>query len=114
MLDVIKAKPSRVCPLNCDHGFRAEKDSCIKITCGANHFINDDNECEKKRERPQARREPREKREQAQSERPQSERPKPQASGTIICNQQGCRQMRPGCRFGGRYASLSSPSEVCK
>jgi uncharacterized caspase-like protein len=115
VLDAIKARSARVCPLNCDHGFRAEKDSCVRIACRAGYFIND-NECEKKREKPQAKREPREKpkREQAQSDRPQSERPKPQASGTIICNQQGCRPMRPGCRFGGRYATLSSPSEVCK
>lgn len=115
VLDAIKARSSRVCPLNCEHGFRAEKNSCVRISCGAGHFINDDNECERKREKPQATREPRgkPKREQAQAERPQAERPKPQASGTIICNQQGCRPMRPGCRFGGRYASLSSPSEVC-
>lgn len=115
VLDAIKARSSRVCPLNCDHGFRAEKDSCVRISCGTGYFINDDNECEKKREKPQATREPREKpkREQTQAERPQAERPKPQASGTVICNQQGCRPMRPGCRFGGRYATLSSPSEVC-
>jgi hypothetical protein len=115
VLDAIKARSARVCPLNCDHDSHAEKDSCVRIACRPGYFINDDNECEKKREKPQAEREPREKkkREQAQSDRPQSERPKPQASGTIICNQQGCRPIRPGCRFGGRYATLSSPSEVC-
>jgi hypothetical protein len=47
VLDAIKGKPSRVCPLVCDHGFRTDGDHCIKITCGAGYRLNDDNKCEK-------------------------------------------------------------------
>jgi hypothetical protein len=62
-LDAIKQKPSRVCPLACEHGFEADGDHCSKIVCGDGSFLNDDNECEKrrgktpvvKRDRPQAR-----------------------------------------------------------
>jgi len=50
-LDAIKLKPSRVCPLICKHGYRADGDSCTKITCGAGSFLNNDNECEKRREK---------------------------------------------------------------
>ena len=48
-LDAIKLKSSRVCPLVCEHGFKADGDRCSKITCAAGSFLNDDNECEKRR-----------------------------------------------------------------
>lgn len=65
-LDGVKLKSSRVCPLVCEHGFRADGNSCSKITCAAGSFLNDDNECEKrrankpvaKRDRPEARQVP--------------------------------------------------------
>jgi uncharacterized caspase-like protein len=50
-LDAIKQKPSRVCPLTCDHGYKAEGDSCVKIVCGEGTFLNDDNECQKRRDK---------------------------------------------------------------
>jgi uncharacterized caspase-like protein len=62
-LDTIKLKPSRVCPLVCEHGFKADGERCSKIACAEGSFLNDDNECEKrrakrpvaKRDRPEAR-----------------------------------------------------------
>ena len=48
-LDTIKLKSSRVCPLVCEHGFQADGDRCTKITCAEGSFLNDDNECEKRR-----------------------------------------------------------------
>jgi hypothetical protein len=48
-LDAIKQKPSRVCPLACEHGFEPDGDHCSKIVCGEGSFLNDDNECEKRR-----------------------------------------------------------------
>jgi hypothetical protein len=55
-LDAIKLKPSRVCPLVCEHGFKPDGDRCSKIACAAGSFLNDDNECEKRREKPVAKR----------------------------------------------------------
>jgi uncharacterized caspase-like protein len=61
-LDTIKAKTARVCPLVCEHGYKADGERCTKITCAAGSFLNDDNECEKrranKRDRPEARQAP--------------------------------------------------------
>ena len=65
-LDTIKLKSSRVCPLVCEHGFQADGDRCTKITCAEGSFLNDDNECEKRRakkpvatrDRPESRRAP--------------------------------------------------------
>jgi uncharacterized caspase-like protein len=48
-LETIKLKSSRVCPLVCQHGFEADGDRCSKIVCGEGSFLNDDNECEKRR-----------------------------------------------------------------
>jgi len=50
-LDAIKLKSSRVCPLVCDHGFKADGNSCSRITCAQGSFLNDDNECEKRRDK---------------------------------------------------------------
>lgn len=63
-LDTIKLKSSRVCPLVCEHGFQADGDRCTKVVCAEGSFLNDDNECEKRRakkpvatrERPESRR----------------------------------------------------------
>jgi len=62
-LDTIKQQPSRVCPLVCEDGFKADGDRCTRIVCAEGSFLNDDNECEKrrgktpvaKRDRPEAR-----------------------------------------------------------
>ena len=48
-LDTIKLKTARVCPLVCEHGYKADGERCTKITCAAGSFLNDDNECEKRR-----------------------------------------------------------------
>jgi uncharacterized caspase-like protein len=50
-LDAIKLKPSRVCPLICEHGFKPDGNSCSKIVCADGSVLNDDNECEKRRDR---------------------------------------------------------------
>ena len=50
-LDAIKQKPSRVCPLLCEHGFKADGDNCVKIVCAEGSFLNDDNACEKRRDK---------------------------------------------------------------
>jgi uncharacterized caspase-like protein len=56
-LDTIKLKTARVCPVVCEHGYKADGERCTKITCAAGSFLNDDNECEKRRaNRPVVRR----------------------------------------------------------
>ena len=47
--DAIKLKSSRVCPPVCEQGFKADGDRCAKIVCAEGSFLNDDNECEKRR-----------------------------------------------------------------
>jgi hypothetical protein len=48
-LDAIRQKSSRVCPMVCEHGFKADGDHCSRIACADGSFLNDDNECERRR-----------------------------------------------------------------
>ncbi|WP_038948751.1 caspase family protein [Bradyrhizobium genomosp. III] len=117
-LDAIKAKPGRVCPLICDHGFKADGDTCTKIACRAGYRVNDDNECEKVQEKkPVATRDEPKKRDE-QRRQVETAPAKPQASGQILCNDAGCRAVKPGCRIerlrvGGQYGSAAHQVEVC-
>jgi uncharacterized caspase-like protein len=111
-LDAIKTKTVRICPLVCDDGFRADGERCVKITCAPGTFLNDDNECERKREKPAVAREPRQKRDEREPARAQSAATKPAGSGQIMCGKAGCRPVGPGCRLErGMYAANV---EVCK
>ena len=117
-LDAVKSKPTRICPLICEHGFKADGDLCTKITCRAGYEVGDDNTCEKiEVKKPTAKREePKSKRDLPARPNAASEPAKPQASsGQIICNQQGCRPVAKGCRLAPVKNSygMSPPSEVC-
>jgi len=129
-LDAIKLKPSRVCPLICEHGHKADGGQCVKITCAEGSFLNDDNECEKRRgKKPVAKRNTDER--PLRADRPVRERreptvdaPRRQATaksgggtGQIVCDQYLCRQVRSGChleyRGGGGPGGNTGNVEVC-
>ncbi|UFZ02393.1 caspase family protein [Bradyrhizobium ontarionense] len=50
-LQAIKLKQARVCPLVCQQGYKSDGDRCSRIVCAEGSFVNDDNECEKRREK---------------------------------------------------------------
>jgi hypothetical protein len=54
---VIKTKPAKVCPLTCERDFNMDGERRVKICRGAGSFLDDDKECEKKREKPSVKRE---------------------------------------------------------
>jgi uncharacterized caspase-like protein len=106
-LDAIKARSSRVCPVVCNHGFRADGDSCVRIACRVGYRLNDANECEKVPEKkPIATRQEASPARDAERKQIESAPSPPQASGQVLCNQQGCRRVRTGCRVG----ALGDPS----
>lgn len=97
-LDAIKAKPGRVCPLVCDHGFKADGDTCVKITCRAGYRVNDDNECERVRDRnPVAKRDDAFK---PETERKSTQTPPAKQQRQSETGQKyiGTREVRKGCR----------------
>jgi uncharacterized caspase-like protein len=124
-LDAVKGKSARVCPLVCEFGYRADGDRCVKITCRSGYEVGDNGTCEKiEVKKPTARREePKPK--SAQSERAKADpaAARPQASGQFLCDQQGCRPVRKGCRVvqgspssgavGGTNISTREQSEIC-
>jgi uncharacterized caspase-like protein len=71
-LDTIKLKPSRVCPLVCEHGFKPDGDRCSRIVCAEGSFLNNDNECEKRRAKTPIAKRDRDDRERAAPLRPQA------------------------------------------
>jgi uncharacterized caspase-like protein len=44
-LDVVKAKPGRVCPLDCERGTRASGERCVKITCDSDEILGSNGSC---------------------------------------------------------------------
>ena len=112
-LDAVKGKQARICPLVCEHGYRANGDKCEKIVCRAGYVVGDDNTCEKaKPKKPVA------KKDAPEPNRKSSDLPKSQASGQqqIVCPGQGsCRPVAKGCRLVQMPSNgYTSPTrEVC-
>jgi uncharacterized caspase-like protein len=113
-LDAVKGRTVRICPLVCDHGYKADGERCVKISCDQGFFLNDDNECERKREKPSATREEAPARREKPTREVQAPPAKPQAqtSDQIFCNQQGCRPVSKGCVVG-RARKGGNQREVC-
>ena len=88
-LDTIKLKTARVCPVVCEHGYKADGERCTKITCAAGSFLNDDNECEKRREKkPVARRDRQEARQVSEAARVVVRTPRtPTGRGAVVYGQ---------------------------
>jgi hypothetical protein len=102
-LDAIKQKPARVCPLVCEHGFKADGDNCVKIVCAEGSVLNDDNSCEKRRDRkPVATREKPEPRQASQPRQAPDARQAPQGRYAV-----DARPAAPG-RYQSRDPSIGS------
>ena len=46
-LEIVRSKPARVCPLICEHGYKADGNNCTKIFCKGGFEVGDDNTCER-------------------------------------------------------------------
>lgn len=136
-LDAVKSKQSRVCPLVCNHGFKAEGDKCTKVVCGDGYVLNDDNECEKQRAAKTAPSKPATSRGDDGEDRRARQRPQSGAaargygaaataaagagrasggSGQIFCNDLLCRPVQRGCHLeyrGGGGPHVDANVEVC-
>jgi uncharacterized caspase-like protein len=126
-LDVVKSKTGRICPLVCDHGYKADGDTCVKITCAPGYQVGDDNSCEKiesdkkpvaKREAPAGQDRPKPQAAPSQAPAPGRQAQTGGGGGQIFCNQGGCQPVHKGCYLsrGGRgpmAARGAGQTEVC-
>ncbi|MFK4503235.1 putative caspase-like protein [Bradyrhizobium japonicum] len=137
-LDTVKSKPSRVCPLVCEHGFKADGDKCTKIVCREGYAINDDNACEKQRVAKPATAKPATAKRDDGDERPARQRRqaggaaggdgaaagiaaaasagRASGGGQIFCNGGSCRPVNRGCHLeyrGGGGPGNDANAEVC-
>jgi len=114
-LDALKQKSSRVCPLVCAHGYKADGDQCTRIVCAEGSFLNDDNECEKRRGAPVTRRDREERpaREQTRTDVPRPPRASASSggSGQIVCGIGGCRAVSRGCHVEYKTTAQGGPVE---
>jgi hypothetical protein len=120
-LDALRARTSRVCPLVCDHGFRADGDTCVKIACRDGYQVGDDNTCEKIPPKTATRdsgSSPSRRQQQAPQARQSAPAPSRQSSsygggggggGQIICDMHGCIPKPKGCIVVG-----TSTGEACQ
>ena len=111
-LDAVKSKTARVCPLICEHGYKANGDRCTRITCREGYEVGDDNSCKKIQAKNSA---GSPSRRETTPERPAANNTlqpaaKPAASGQIMCANGGCRPVRQGCRV---YQAYGVEREIC-
>lgn len=50
-LDAVKARTGRVCPLDCERGFRADGERCVKIVCDSDQVVGPNGTCRPRPER---------------------------------------------------------------
>jgi hypothetical protein len=84
------------------------------MTCAAGSFLNDDNECEKHRQRepPSPKRDRDERLARVVRERPQGEVSAGKPSGQMVCDRGGCRPVARGCHLKFRTTAQGGPYEV--
>ena len=103
-LDAVKLKQSRVCTLECERGYRAEGERCVKTACQSGYVQDDDGDCVRVRERAAKRRSI------AEPEKPRAEpRPRKRAaaaggSANLSCGPSGCQASTARC---SAHASLA-------
>jgi hypothetical protein len=48
----VRARTGRVCPLDCDRGYRAAGDHCVKITCDDDSVLGPNGRCRPRERAP--------------------------------------------------------------
>lgn len=116
-LDTLKSKTARICPLICQHGYKANGETCAKITCNPGYEVGDDNTCERiqaRRPRPAPPSIARERGEPT----PRAADARPGSSGQLVCPGGVCRPIGRRCRLvadTSTYGSIQNGGtiEVC-
>jgi hypothetical protein len=92
-LDLLQHRNERVCPLVCEHGYKADGDTCTQIICKEGFELNGDDECVMTRKKPEATRP--ERAPSANLAPPAPREPAPGRGGR--CAARSCSQALGGC-----------------
>ena len=95
-LDVLRAKPTRVCPLECKPGYRSENEACVKIACRSGFVANEKGDCERERQ-PKAKSASRPDSREAKPAAPRQQAGEPPPA-QIVCGMNGCLNVKKGCK----------------
>jgi len=99
-VDAVRDMQARVCPLECDRGFKAEDNKCVKITCERGSALNARGVCEpvKSNTRETSRSGP-EKRRSAEPRQSNSNSAKSSggSSQRYVCDRFTCQEVKKGC-----------------
>lgn len=102
-LDAVKGKQGRICPLICEHGYKADGDRCIRITCRKGYEVGDDNTCEKiEVKKPVA------KREETAPDKKAEQKP----AGKPVASSANTEALYARCRakYGAAHANSTNPA----
>jgi hypothetical protein len=112
-LDVLRAKTTRVCPLQCERGYRANGTTCVKVACKRGYTAGDNGQCERNRPRTQSVPRPRSRNVDI-TPGPRLTRSADSQSDArrVVCGQNGCLPVRPGCRGEVRPSGQSEIAVV--
>jgi uncharacterized caspase-like protein len=97
-LDIVRGKTARICPLICDHGYKADGDTCTRIICESGFEVGDDSSCERIRsKKPGAKHESKPEQRPASANLSPSPAREPSSTGGRRCVATSCSQAVNGC-----------------
>ncbi|MEI8154635.1 MAG: caspase family protein, partial [Hyphomicrobiales bacterium] len=106
-LGVVRGRTGRICPMECQSGYRAENDACVKIACRSGYILDNDGDCvrEKEKSKSASRPEPRDAKPAPPREpKPAASRKSDGAPAQVVCGMNGCLNVGRGCRGERRAA----------
>lgn len=112
-LDIVRGKTARICPLICDHGYKADRDTCTRIICKTGFELDDDDTCKKmKTRKPSAKQEKKPEETQPTVNRPVTN--EPAASELRRCGATSCSAAMRGCMRKNAIAGGNDANCVAK
>ena len=119
-VDAVRDKQSRVCPLECDSGFKAQDNRCVKITCDSGSSLNDRGVCEpvkaKENTRETSRSAPEKRRAAEPRQEPRQTNGNAKQSGSgqrYVCDRFACQEVKKGCSVRNSGGIESQQVMIC-
>jgi len=100
-LNVVKSRSGRICPLVCEHGFKASGDRCVEIRCRPGFELGEDEKCKKTAKEKDPKPKP--------ENRDEVAKPGAKPGSSTGSYEKSCRRLASGCAF-----IAATNKEACK